>query len=138
MKFRTQGFAIAFFLVAGVVHWTVSGAAWWYLHASGAFMSPLVENIPGPLLDSVANLILCMPIAYLICLAKPRRLYLYAVLVVVPNLAYSVYGALDSPNPSQILFSWTLWWGWIIISCFVPLAVFILNRTVRRPTWRSS
>jgi hypothetical protein len=98
-------------------------ATQWLIHqlAGTAWLRPLLLAQ-----DLVINVILCLPLAAILCRLRPPLLLSYTASAVLPAFVWSNSGLVGGP-------SWSLIWpavlaGWVVQLLMVPLAVLLLRR----------
>jgi hypothetical protein len=77
------------------------------------------------LFDLVVSVILSLPVAFVLLKLRPRKLWLYLLLAVVPGFLWLNRGAIVSPYFGQ--FAWSFGAAWIQQLLAVPLAAWFLR-----------
>lgn len=137
---KSQQLALSIFaaVVVGAAQTLFLGSVWAYI----AVHSPLpmwllslgVSGFPWRAtlyaVDSVLNVLLSLPAAYLLCLLKPRRIFLYLLLAVVPGFLWQY--SLVFENPSAFS-PFMLFVPGIVSALFMlPIATWVVFRVARR------
>ena len=81
-------------------------------------------------LDSVINVVLCIPAAYVLCLLKPRRLGLYLTAAVLPGFLWQYRLVVEDPSAFSPLAPFLP--GILTALLILPLTTLVTSRVVRR------
>jgi hypothetical protein len=125
-------------IAVGVAQTVLLLTVWAYIAAYSPLPAWLLSlGMSGPpwratifALDSVINLVLCIPAAYVLCLLRPRRLALYLAAAVVPGFLWQYRLVFEDPSAFSPLAPFLP--GILTALLALPLATLVASRVVRR------
>jgi len=117
----------------GIAQWYLLAFCWAYISAYSPVAGWLASSgslggaVPAVLwlVDLLVSVILSLPVAFALLRLRPRKLWLYLLLVVVPGFLWLNRGAIVSPYFGQ--FAWSFAAAWVQQLLAVPLAVWLLR-----------
>jgi hypothetical protein len=138
MKPDNLAVSILIALGVGVVQLVILGFAWSYIATYSPLPQWLISNgILGATLyvivfisDSIFNVALCLPAAYVLCRLRPRNITLYLLLAVLPGFVWQYRLVFTDPSAfSQVSLFVP---GALSALLMLPAAVFIVHILLRR------
>jgi hypothetical protein len=137
---RPDNLAVAMLIAlgVGVVQLVLLGFAWGYIAAYSPLPQWLISHgILGATLyaivfisDSIFNVVLCLPAAYVLCRLRPRNITLYLLLAVLPGFVWQYRLVFTDPSAfSQVSLFVP---GALSALLMLPAAVFIVHILLRR------
>jgi len=138
MKIQTVPVSAAIAILLGLVQRVFAIYCWSYIASHSTLIRWLFDlGLRGPSLraavfpiDFMINIALSIPLAFVLVRLRPRKLWLYLVLGVVPAFIWSNMTLVGNPYLAQ--FAGTFVAGWIPDLLAVPIAAWLVSFTLNR------
>jgi hypothetical protein len=120
-------------ILLGIAQWYFLAFCWAYISAYSPVAAWLASSgslggaLPAVLwlVDLLVSILLSLPVAFVLLKLRPRKLWLFLPLVVVPGFLWLNRGVIAGPYFGQ--FAWSFAAAWVQKLLAVPLAVWLLR-----------